>query len=483
MALNTRETININNINDIELKNINISNDLDNLDCSKYFNNIYNNIMINCENNATDKSKCSRCNSSEFIEDHTNGIIICECGEVINNLYDSTSDIRTYDDDIKENKRCTKVTNELLPQSSMGARLPNNIKHNLKKLQNWGAMPYRERSLYNDFKIINEKCIALGLNKNIQQSSNIFYAAAKSCKHAEGDHEGKHIITRGKNNKGIQGGSIWISCKKNNIPISIKDIAEQFGLCIKELNKGIKSLKRLLEIKNMSVQLNVTGSDEYVQKYCLEMNIKEDYMNQAIKIARNIDKLNIVTEHTQFSIAATSVLLMAELNSITAVIKKSLKNMFGVSNVTIGKTFKKLEKIKHILIDDIKVDLLLKKINKLNNEQEISEDIKKRMEKFGINPNNNEDSTKSVSNYMSVSTPQSKPEYKSESVSYSNSNSNSNSNYNSNSNSNIDSDSNIDYDSDSNIDYDVASESETNTQIIIKNNKIPINNKNKNIIL
>ena len=377
----TNAITNIDNINNLD--------DLDNLDCGIYFQDLYNNIVHDNENKLTDRSKCSRCNSSEFIEDYTNGIIICECGEVINNLYDSTPDLRTYDDETKqENKRYTKITNELLPQSSLGVRLPNNTKNNLKKLQNWGAMPYRERSLYNDFKIINEICDKLGLSNNIQQSANIFYAAAKSCKYQEGDNEGKHIITRGKNNKGIQGGCIWISCKKNNTPISAKIIAEHFNLSIKELNKGIKSLKKLLEIKNMTVQLNVTKSEQYVRKYCTEMNIKEDYMNQSIKIAKNIDKLNIITEHTQFSIAATSILIMAEINSITTLSKKTLREMFGVSNVTISKTYKKLEKIKHILIDDEKVEKLYQKISKLNEAQELSNDIKKRMEKFGITHEN-----------------------------------------------------------------------------------------------
>jgi transcription initiation factor TFIIB len=383
MIQNSGETININNIDNLD--------DLDNLDCGIYFQDLYNNIIKDTEDNLTDRSKCSRCNSSEFIEDHTNGIIICECGEVINNLYDATPDLRTYDDDTKqENKRYTKITNELLPQSSLGVRLPNNTRSNLKKLQNWGAMPYRERSLYNDFKIINEACEKLELNNNIQQSANIFYAAAKNCKHQEGDNEGKHIITRGKNNKGIQGGCIWISCKKTNTAVSAKNIAEQFDLSLKELNKGIKCLKKLLEIKNMNVQLNVMGSEHYVRKYCTEMNIKEDYMNQAIKITKNIDKLNVITEHTQFSIAATSILIMAELNSIKNLSKKTLREMFGVSNVTISKTYKKLEKIKHILIDDDKVEKLYQKILKLNEAQELSEDIKKRMEKFGVLQNNND---------------------------------------------------------------------------------------------
>ncbi len=370
------------------LDNLDNLDDLDNLDCSKFFQDIYNNLIKTTETDSVDRSKCSRCNSSEFVEDYSLGIVVCSCGEVINNLYDYSPDNKSYDDDSKqETKRYNKVTNELLPLSSLGTKLPYNIRGNLQKLQNWGAMPYRERSLYNDFKLINEKCEKLNLSKNIQQSANIFYAAAKSCKHQSGDNAGKHIITRGKNNKGIQGGSIWIACKKNNIPISTKDIAELCGLTIKELNKGIRSLIKLLGIKNMPVQINVIGSEEYVRKYCSEMNIKDEYTNQAIRIARNIDKLNIITEHTQFSIAATSVLIMAELNSITSMTKKSLKNMFGVSNVTISKAYKKLEKIKHVLIDDNKIAKLVDKLNKLNEETQLSEDIQKRMDKFNISYN------------------------------------------------------------------------------------------------
>ncbi len=373
------------------LDNLDNLDDLDNLDCSKFFQDIYNNLIKTTETDSFDRSKCSRCNSSEFVEDYSLGIVVCNCGEVINNLYDYSPDNKSYDDDSKqETKRYNKVTNELLPLSSLGTKLPYNIRGNLQKLQNWGAMPYRERSLYNDFKLINEKCEKLNLSKNIQQSANIFYAAAKSCKHQSGDNAGKHIITRGKNNKGIQGGSIWIACKKNNIPISTKDIAELCGLTIKELNKGIRSLIKLLGIKNMPVQINVIGSEEYVRKYCTEMNIKDEYTNQAIKIARNIDKLNIITEHTQFSIAATSVLIMAELNSITSMTKKSLKTMFGVSNVTISKAYKKLEKIKHLLIDDDKIGKLVDKLNKLNEETQLSDDIIKRMNKFGINNDNQE---------------------------------------------------------------------------------------------
>ena len=139
---NSKQEIDINNLDELDKLD-----DLDILDCSSYFQNIYDKIVKKedknkQEKNETKESCCPTCFSSEFIEDTASGYIICECGQVISNIYDYRSEVRIYDDDSKtDNLRCNKVTNVLLPQSSLGTRLPNNIKGSLKKLQAWSAMP------------------------------------------------------------------------------------------------------------------------------------------------------------------------------------------------------------------------------------------------------------------------------------------------------------------------------------------------------
>lgn len=366
--------------------------DLDILDCSTYFQNIYDKVVNKNEkkeeqSNPND-SKCPTCFSSEFIEDIASGYIICECGQVISNIYDYRSEIRIYDEDSKtDNLRCNKVTNVLLPQSSLGTRLPSNIRGSLKKLQAWSAMPYRERSLYNDFKKINLCCEQLGFKKNIQESANIYYSIAKSCKYAEGSNTGKFIITRGKNNRGIQAGSICISCKKNNSPFIAKEICEYFKLNVKELNNGVKNILELLKVKQFDIDVSSLKSESYIKKYCMDLNVKEELMNEAIKISRNINKLNLASEHNQFSIAATSMLIMGENNNIPSMNKKKLREMFGVSEVTISKTYKKLEKVKQVLNNDKEVERIL--IN-MKEDQDIEEEIDpiilERMKKFNIKP-------------------------------------------------------------------------------------------------
>jgi transcription initiation factor TFIIIB Brf1 subunit/transcription initiation factor TFIIB len=382
-----------NSTNNIDLENLDELDKLDDfdiLDCSSYFQNIYDQV-VKKENNNTEKSKqnescCPTCFSSEFIEDVSSGYIICECGQVISNIYDYRSEVRIYDDDSKtDNLRCNKVTNVLLPQSSLGTRLPNNIRGSLKKLQAWSAMPYRERSLYNDFKKINVCCDKLGFKKNIQESANIYYSIAKSCKYTQGSNVGKYIITRGKNNRGIQAGAICISCKKNNTPFIAKDICDHFKLNIKELNNGVKTILELLKLKEFAIDVSSLKSESYIKKYCIDLNVREDLMNQAIKISKNINKLNLASEHNQFSIAATSMLVMGENNNIPSMTKKKLREMFGVSEVTISKTYKKIEKVKHILSDDNAVDIIIKKMKQDEMiEEDIDPIILERMKKFNI---------------------------------------------------------------------------------------------------
>jgi transcription initiation factor TFIIIB Brf1 subunit/transcription initiation factor TFIIB len=394
---------------DIESIDLDCLDDLDALnlkDCEKYFKTIYSSLLhptlSDGSTNTSDTSAtsdvsetsieeskhiCSNCGSTDLIEDSSNGIILCGCGQVKGELFDYRTESRIYDDDGKaENTRCNKITNVLLPQSSLGTRLPYNIRGSLQKLQTWSAMPYRERSLYNDFKKIAEKCEKLSLKKNIQETANIFYAAAKSCKYQEGANQNKFIITRGKNNRGIQSGCIWISCKANSHPIIAKDIAAIYELTIKELNKGVKTLLKHLHMKEFNINIETMKSESYVKKYCLELNVKTEYMNEAINIAYNINRLNLASEHTQFSIAATSVLIMAENNNINTMTKKRLRKMFGVSEVTISKTYNKIKNIKHILNNNEAVDKVLIKIksNESEPDEEIPPEILLRMKKFNI---------------------------------------------------------------------------------------------------
>src|SRR5579872_3899267 len=89
-------------------------------------------------------NRCSECGATDFFEDYTRGMIYCNCGQVIDSIFDNATERRNHDGDDNDNAKSGMVHNRLLPQSSLGTTVT--AKGRLKKLHIWNAMPYKERS-------------------------------------------------------------------------------------------------------------------------------------------------------------------------------------------------------------------------------------------------------------------------------------------------------------------------------------------------
>jgi hypothetical protein len=124
---------------------------------------------------------------------------------------------------------------------------------------------------------------------------------------------------------------------------------------------------------------------DFVRRKCDDLNIKSVYTAQAINISENIDKLNIASTHTSCSLAAASILLMAEINNLTSISKPKLAEVFGLSDVTIGKAYKKVREFKNLLVNDKRVNIVLDKMNNDNKKHTISKDLYTRMKQFNVN--------------------------------------------------------------------------------------------------
>uniref|UniRef100_A0A6C0EDD5 Transcription initiation factor IIB n=1 Tax=viral metagenome TaxID=1070528 RepID=A0A6C0EDD5_9ZZZZ len=387
-------------------RKIDIDLDIDNISIDEYFDGIDFNEKVNTTtefknlNNFDDKT-CEHCGSSDLIDNE--GSIICtKCARVQDNVIDYNPEWRDYDDGKPSMNRCSQVTNVLLPQSSLGLKFVAPQGSNLQRIHIWNAMPYKERSLNNVFKIITKVCTENNIKKNVQDDAKIIYKIANDCKDMS---DKKVVITRGKNRKGIIAAAVLLACKRNNQTLSPKEIASIFDLKHSEISRGDRNLRELLQQKKFNTNFNATKPEHFVFRYCDSHvpKLKNEYTEQAVKIAKNIERLNIASDHTPFSVAAASVLIMSELNGITKILtKKMLAERFNVSEVTIGKIYKKLSKYKHLLQDDVAVDGLLEKINNIQKTSSIIDDqIKERMKKFGLSVDeNNKVVTQNTPDYL-----------------------------------------------------------------------------------
>ena len=316
------------------------------------------------------KSFCKNCNSSDKIaEDTSQGILVCiGCGTILSELFDEGAEWNNYSGgDGKEGfVRCGSTTNAFLPQSSLGTTIGCSNYNRIKILQSWNAMPYKERSLNIVLKDIQNKCRIFGITKCIEDDAKILYKNIRESKYLYGKNKGKNGLTRGGNRKSLVAACIFFACKRKGKTRSPKEIAKMFDLKYKSVTKGCKAFQKLIKQKFMQNDVNISNPEHFIMRYCRGLHIPNNCITQATKVAKNIQKLNIASMHTPFSVATGSILLIVEYNNLD-IDRKEISDKFDVSEVTIAKTYKKIEQYKNILLND---DLSDKIVNLLNIESQ-----------------------------------------------------------------------------------------------------------------
>ena len=228
-------------------------------------------------------------------------------------------------------------------------------------------MNYKERSLYIVIKNIQQKCRDGNIKKCIEDDAKIMYKNLSGCKHISGKNKGKNIIIRGANRGGLIGACVYFACKKKKDTRSPQEIAKLFGLRYTDITKGCKTFIKLMRLAKESYEITSSKPEDFIRRFCKQLHIRKEYIEVALQITKNVQKLNIASEHTPLSIATGSILLMAELNKIP-INRKQLSSNFSVSEITISKTLTKLREYSNALIDDEKTDKILKIMNKNKNK-------------------------------------------------------------------------------------------------------------------
>jgi len=376
---------------DIDSNGISIE-DYDNYDNYDEYNNLINliydkNSILNVD--IIHKGRwCDNCNNDDIIEDTSCGILVCKgCGQVMSNLIDSNPEWTQHNDDNKKDmNRCSLPVSKLLPQSSTATTI-GGCASRIKTLHGWSAMPYKERSLNEVFKIIQGNCTEGKILKCIEDDAKIMYKNISSCKHIIGKNKDKSIIIRGINRKSLIAACVLFACRKKDKTRSPKEIAELFGLKYTEITKGCKTFLKLAKLKQMELKLNSTKPEHFITRFCDELKIKKEYAHQSIQISNNVQKLHIASVHTPLSLATGSIYLMIYLNRLN-IQKKTIAAKFNVSQVTISKAFKKLEPFINILTNDDICNQLNKEIIKYQEDIKINDILKPKFIRFGINTNN-----------------------------------------------------------------------------------------------
>jgi transcription initiation factor TFIIB len=304
---------------------------------------------------------CDCCNHLLAYSDE--GFLTCtntKCGVIYKDVLDNRAEWRYYGADDNQNSdptRCGMPINPLLQESSFGCKvlcLGSKYSYEMKKIRRyteWQTMPYKEKTQYDEFLVITTMAQNSGIPKLIIDDAIRYHK-----KISEYD-----MSFRGDNRDGIIAASIYISCKINNYPRTAKEIATIFHLDVTSATKGCKNA--LMIINNIEKNLDNeskthfcnTTSESFIERYCSKLNINKELTKLCLFIAIKVEKKCFMQENTPHSIAAGVIYFVSQVCNLN-INKTDVKKISEVSEVTINKCCKKLEKKREELIPQIIID-------------------------------------------------------------------------------------------------------------------------------
>ena len=255
--------------------------------------------------------------------------------------------------------RCGIPINNLLKQSSYGCKVicSNNSSYEMKKIRRyteWQAMPYKEKSQYEEFEIIKTMSKISGISKRIIDDALKYHKKFSEMK-----------TFRGENRDGIIAASIYISSKINGWPRTAKEISIIFNLNKTAATKGCKNAIYLLNNLETDIEIGdkvifcETKPIVFIERFCSKLNINKQITKLCQFVSIKIENKNLLLENTPHSIAA-GIIYFVSHNCNLNITKSDVYNITEISKVTINKCFKKLQLHKEVLIPKS----MLKKYNK-----------------------------------------------------------------------------------------------------------------------
>ena len=299
---------------------------------------------------------CDLCNAPVAYTE--NRLLMCtnkKCSIIYKDVLDETAEWRYYgadDSNMSDPTRCGMPINPLLKESSYGCKVVCNYRstyemRKIRRYTEWQSMPYKEKSQYDEFERIKTLSRNAGIPKIIIDEALRQHKKLSEMK-----------TFRGSNRDGIIAASVYIAGRIHNYPRTAKEIATIFNLDTTSATKGCKNAVNLLN-KMEKDDTNIdktrfyqTKPTAFIERYCSKLNINKELTMLCKFVANKIEKNHLIPENTPHSVAAGIVYFVAQSCNLN-ISKKNVHGCSEISEVTINKCYKKLDKHKKDLIPNI----------------------------------------------------------------------------------------------------------------------------------
>jgi transcription initiation factor TFIIIB Brf1 subunit/transcription initiation factor TFIIB len=321
-------------------------------------------VVLDKSSNEQCRNVCKNCKSPNLVLDEKKNHMVCTDCAVINEEYlDENPDIVNNDNEGSNTSHYGAPTSFFFPKASLGTKIVGDKR--LSMLQNQGQMPYKEKSLMVMIENIQTKLKNARFTQTIIDSAKILYKKVSESVHLKGKRKGKNIIMRCINRRSMIAACLFHACKLQKETRSPKEIADIYDLEIKHVNRGCRKFCDIIDSNTLFYQIKSSQSTDFIERFSKKLNIDKQYITIAKDVSNNIHKLDLASTHEPPSVAAGCILLVTNFYNIQ-LSKKQISDIFGISDVTISKTFRKIWPYHKIVLSNKITDLILEKKNSQN---------------------------------------------------------------------------------------------------------------------
>lgn len=266
---------------------------------------------------------CKNCNlKTDLIEQQREGTYVCgSCGAVLEQFLDNRTEWRTFsNNDKSENKdssRAGQVANEFLSDAAGLATVMSGGTEKSKELSRQHqktTLTASDRQLIRAVKEINALGERMNLKSKVTELGKLLYKAAMSS-------------SKGCSMKGMVTASVYLACRKNNMPWSISEMETLGEAKRKEIFKCLKIIQTAKKIKIKS-----NNSKDFMVRYCNILKLDPKVREHAEKISTTATEKTICGGRSPLSVAAASILIATLLSDAP----KTLKEIASVVDVTVS---------------------------------------------------------------------------------------------------------------------------------------------------
>jgi transcription initiation factor TFIIB len=302
--------------------------------------------MQKVETRGRKVDKCIECGSSSLVHDYDTGETVCaNCGLVLHEqVIDKGPEWRAFTPKERDSRsrvgmptsysvfdKGLSTTMGRVDRDAFGRKLPLETRLQMCRLRKWQirlrAHSSGERNLVNAMSELDRLSDKLYTHGPIKENAAVIYRKALD-----------NDLVRGRSIAAIAAAALYAACRNNEMPRTLREIAETSLLN----EKDVATCYRLL-LRKLDIQMPIADPIIYISTIGERVGITGQTQGLAVKILREAKKRRIASGKDPMGLAAAA-LYIACLQSNQKKTQKDIAEAAGVTEVTIRNRYKALKR-------------------------------------------------------------------------------------------------------------------------------------------